>query len=386
MRTRFISAGLLVLFVLMRPSDVTLARTRQTENVVLVTLDGARWQEVFTGLDDSLACETMVAYDVAHDPIFRDFVAPTPDERRQKLMPFLWGTLITDHGFAVGDRTAHSAVSVTNHLWFSYPGYAEILTGQSHDDVITSNEPIRNPFPSVLQFLVRKLGLPPSQVATFASWGVISSIVESVPGSTTVNAGPQRAQGDSPELDLLNTMQQEARTSWDHTRHDAYTFRFALDYLKRHHPRVLSIAFDETDDWAHDNRYDQVLSTLHRTDGYLKTLWDALQGDPQYRDRTTLIVTTDHGRGRTAADWQQHGRDVPGSNEIWIAIASPDTTRRGVWQNSPDLFQNQIAETMAAVLGLSYRGEHPAAGAAIDLGASRPALDVPSTRRRQTTN
>jgi len=112
-----------------------------------------------------------------------------------------------------------------------------------------------------------------------------------------------------------------------------------------------------------------VLDMLHRTDGYLKELWDALQADPQYRGTTTVIVATDHGRGRTVDDWRKHGKDVPGANEIWVAIAAPGSTRRGAWRDHPPLFQNQIAATMAAALGLDYREQNPQAGAAIALGA-----------------
>jgi hypothetical protein len=119
MRTRLVSTGLLLLVILAWPSDVTLARTRRTENVVLVTLDGVRWQEIFSGLDPSLA--GAAAYGAAAESVFTDFAAPSPGARRAKLMPFLWGTLVAGHGFAAGDRTAGSAASVTNRHWFSYP-------------------------------------------------------------------------------------------------------------------------------------------------------------------------------------------------------------------------------------------------------------------------
>jgi phosphatidylserine synthase len=341
-------------------------QTRLSENIVLVTLDGARWQEVFTGMDESLLRASVASgTDITTLPAHKQFSGATPIERRERLMPFLWRTLLVDHGFIAGDRTAGSLVSVTNRHRFSYPGYSEILTGQAHDDVIKSNDAIRNPFPSVLQFVRRKLQLPASHVATFGSWGVFRAIVESEEGATTVNAGVQAYVSPSPEMQALSAIQSQATPPWDNLRHDAFTFRFAMDYAKRTHPRVLYIAFDETDDWAHDGRYDLVLQALHRADGYLRELWDALQADPQYRDKTTLIVTADHGRGRTTADWRKHGSNVAGADEIWIAVASPDTARRGLWRGHPPLFQNQIAATIASALGLDYREHNPQAGEAI---------------------
>jgi hypothetical protein len=337
-------------------------------NVVLVTLDGARWQEIFGGMDESLLRSTTPKEtDVATLPAYKQFSGASRRERRERLMPFLWRTLLVDHGFIAGDRTAGSLVSVTNRHWFSYPGYSEILTGQAHDEAIKSNDAIRNPFPSVFQFVQRRLLLQPAQIATFATWGVFNEIVESERGATTVNAGLAAYESPSPQVQALNTLQRQTRTPWGNTRHDAYTFHFALDYLKRAHPRVLYIAFDETDDWAHDGHYDLVLEMLHRTDSYLEELWNTLQADPQYRGTTTLIVTTDHGRGRTVEGWKKHGKDVAGSDEIWMAIASPDSARRGEWRDHPPLFQNQIAATIAAALGLDYREQNRQAGEAIAL-------------------
>src|SRR5262249_2150155 len=153
----------------------------------------------------------------------------------------------------------------------------------------------------------------------------------------------------------LSALQNETPVPWADVRHDAYTFRFAMDYLKREHPTVLYIAFDETDDWAHDGRYERVLETLHLEDGFIGELWSALQADSFYRDRTTLIVTADHGRGASADGWKSHGKDVAGSDAIWIAVASPDLAVRGEWHDHPPMFQNQIAATMAALLGLDFR-------------------------------
>ena len=341
---------------------------RKTENVVLVTLDGARWQEVFSGIDANLLrASGPAAAAVTELPAYKEFVGATAEERRRRLMPFLWTTLTVQHGFIAGDRTARSNVSVTNRLWFSYPGYAEILTGQAHDDVIKSNDPIRNPFPSVLQWIAQKRGWPAASAATFASWGVFNEIAESTAGATFVNAGLRVNPSKTAEVDRLNAIQQQARTPWANTRHDAFTFAHALEYLKRVHPRLLYIAFDETDDWAHDKHYELVLQMLRQTDAYLQQLWTTLQADPQYRDKTTLIVATDHGRGRTGDDWHKHGKDVPGADEIWLAIFSPDTSRRGVWQGAA-LFQNQIAATIAERFGLNYREAVSGAGAPIDLG------------------
>ena len=102
-------------------------------------------------------------------PTYRRFWAPTPDERRRKLMPFFW-RLVTDEGSIAGNAALGSEAKLTNRRLFSYPGYAEILVGQALDSAITSNDPVRNPEETVLEGLRRKRGLSREQVATFASW------------------------------------------------------------------------------------------------------------------------------------------------------------------------------------------------------------------------
>jgi phosphopentomutase len=88
----------------------------------------------------------------------------------------------------------------------------------------------------------------------------------------------------------------------------------ALEYIRSRHPRLIYLAFNDTDDLSHSQRYDRLLDALNATDGFLKELWAAIQADPAYRGRTTLIVTTDHGRGRRPEDWSDHGSDVEGTD------------------------------------------------------------------------
>jgi phosphopentomutase len=75
----------------------------------------------------------------------------------------------------------------------------------------------------------------------------------------------------------------------------------SVECLQKFKPRVLYIAFGETDDWAHQRRYDRYLDYIHVFDSYLKRLWTLLQSMDEYRNNTTLIITTDHGRVRRIA-------------------------------------------------------------------------------------
>lgn len=336
---------------------------RRADNVILITLDGVRTQEVFGGLDlDVLRSTLRPDAKVEKTRAYARYWAPKPEERRARLMPFFWGTLMARHGSIAGNRMRGSSVRVTNRHWFSYPGYAELLTGEAHDDVIDSNDKRRNPYPTVLEFLKRRLKLDAQRVAAFASWDTFDWIVEHEPGAITSNAGFEAYVQADAAVEVLNRLQVEAPTPWDAARHDAYTFRFAMAHLRTRQPRVLYIAFDETDDWAHDSRYDRVLEALNHIDAYLSELWSFLQREPAYRDRTALIITVDHGRGDTPVDWRDHGRKTAGSENIWMAFVGPDWPRRGEWQSSEPIYQNQVAATLAQALGLDYAEQNPTAG------------------------
>jgi hypothetical protein len=296
------------------------------------------------------------------DPLLTRFGGESAAARRERLMPFFWGSLMAKHGSIAGNPATGSSVTLTNRHRFSYPGYAEILLGEAHDDVIKSNDPDRNPYVTVLEELRQRLGLGRAGVAAFASWSVFDAIVEHTEGALTVNAGFEPYSHPDPAVQQLNRLQQETRTPWDTVRHDIYTFRFAMAHMRTARPRVMYLALGETDDWAHDGRYDRVLDAYARTDRYLEELWTWLQSQPDYRNRTHILITTDHGRGRTASDWRDHGAKTEGAEQVWIAFVSPGMTRRGEWTNHPPLYANQIAATVAGWLGVDWNALRPAAG------------------------
>src|SRR5712692_9443739 len=136
------------------PSQPAARAGRAAENVILITLDGVRTEEIFGGLDlDVLRSTTRRGTAVEQTRAYERYWAETPEARRERLMPFFWGTMATKHGSIAGNRARGSSVRVTNRHRFSYPGYAEILVGQAHDEAIDSNDKRRNPFPTVLEFL-----------------------------------------------------------------------------------------------------------------------------------------------------------------------------------------------------------------------------------------
>lgn len=355
---KLLNSILIALFLLLSAS-FTFSQGK-TKNVILITLDGARNQEIFGGLD--LEILKSVNKNAEKSDTYKRFWAETPIQRREKLMPFFWQTLMKNHGSIAGNRSLKSLVETTNKMFFSYPGYSEILTGQAHDDVINSNDFGQNPFPSFLDFLQAKMKLNFNQVADFSSWDVMNRIATSKPNSFLINAGYEEYKSANKEIALLSKTQFETLSPWGTVRHDYYTIKLALAQMKSYHPRVLHIGLGETDDWAHNKNYARVLDALSLTDNFIKEIWDFVQSDPQYRNSTTIILTTDHGRGSTTKDWQNHGEDVPEAKYIWMAFISPEVDLRGEWQNTETIYQNQVAATLCRFLKFDYSEQNPNAG------------------------
>lgn len=341
------------------------AATGAAERVIVISLDGVRTQEMFGGLDATILQHVLGPKVKATDhPVYKAYWRETREARRTALMPFLWGTLLEQHGSIVGDRAAGSVMQLGNAHRFSYPGYAELMTGSPHDAVIDSNDNRRYPFETVLQFLRREFAATREQVACFGSWDVFASIASSVDDGVYTNAGYQAYDVPDARVQALSAAQLETLPTWDTARYDHYTWQFAMDHLVRHQPRALWIGLDETDDWSHNRHYVRVLQYLHRFDGWLSRLWDLISTTSWLRGTTALMLVTDHGRGNTTADWHSHGKDTEGAQFVWAAVAAPNWPARGVWKpGHAPASQSQVAATVAALVGKDWTRASPGAGA-----------------------
>lgn len=328
----------------------------RTENLVIITLDGFRWQEMFGGIDSTLT-ETK-KFNGNAQALYRDFGAATPAERRVRLLPFFWNTVMKQ-GQIWGNRSLGNDVDVANPHKFSYPGYSEIFTGLP-DPAVNSNDKILNPHVNLLEFLNRQKKYR-GKVAAFTSWDVFPYILNEPRAGFPVNSGIEDVTGKISQAQAaLNEMQHFQTPYLGDVRLDFVTFQMAKEYVRQNHPRVLYIGFDETDDLAHEGHYDLYAHAAHQTDAAIASLWQYLQSEPQYRDKTTLFITCDHGRGDDGrGGWRSHGADVQGAEHIWFAVLGPDTPASGEMKTTGQWYQKQFAATMARLLGEEFKPEHP---------------------------
>ena len=203
------------------------------------------------------------------------------------------------------------------------------------------------------------------KVAAFGAWLAFDRILNEKRAGFPVFSAFDPVGGNNPNTNekLINVMNEDAyRPFNDQECLDVFTHYSALEYLKKRRPRILYIAYGETDEWAHAGQYRSYLNAAKQTDEYIGEIWKWLQSQPQYRNKTALFITTDHGRGDLVkSDWANHSNKVVGADEIWFAVMGPGIIAGGEKKTRTQVYQQQFAQTIARILGYRFTATHPVA-------------------------
>jgi hypothetical protein len=332
---------------------------QKAENIIIVTLDGMRWQEVFKGADSIIAVDqTFNQKDSAH--IFSAYMPTDGLARRRALFPFLW-TVVAKQGQLYGNRTFGNRVDNANPFWFSYPGYNEILTGFA-DTAVNSNDYPNNPNTTLFDFLQGQKKFA-GRVAAFGAWEAFNRIFNEPRSGFPVFAAFDPFGGNRPTAkeQLLNSMMAASFKPFGSGEClDVFTHFGAMEYLREKKPRALFIGYGETDEWAHAGRYKDYLDAAHQIDKWLQEIWSFVQSDAQYKNKTVLLITVDHGRGDIKKpNWTDHGAEIQDAHEIWFGLIGAGVPAKGEQTTEMQLYQRQFAQTMANLLGLNFTAKHP---------------------------
>lgn len=346
---------LLAFFMLV--SAATQAQDKD-QKIIIITTDGLRWQEVFKGMDSAIATNKRFNQGDSAG-IFKKYWDKTAIARRQKLMPFLWGSL-AKQGQLFGNRELGNNVNTANPYWFSYPGYSEIMTGHV-DTLINSNEYPPNPHTNILEFF-NKLPNYKGRVAAFAAWGAFDRILnEKRAGFPVINAFDDNSVAlQDPTMRMLNEMNQTGFKPFGMGETlDVFSHFQAFHYLKTKKPKAFFISYGDTDEFAHSGEYKYYLEAAHQFDEWVGSIWNWIQNDPDYKNKTTLLIATDHGRGDIKkAEWTSHGQSIQDASQIWFAVIGPKVKGIGEVQKPQQHYQKQLAATVAQLAGFNFTAEH----------------------------
>lgn len=275
------------------------------QNVILLTLDGVRWDEFFAGSSV-----------LPGEPV---------------CFPHFWSRLASRF-IIYGDCDQANRMEAPHPSLVSLPGYQTILSGRIQPGM--DNDCGRVAEETVLERVARALG--PDEVAVYASWEKVALAAASREGACRVEAGP------TPSSD---------RPPWPECRWDQETFAAAMAHLRRRPPRFLYVSLGDSDDWGHLGSREGYLGALAHYDRWIAELVAWLEGVAR---SVTLLITTDHGRGE-GEDWPEHGAQWPHSRKIWLAalhLGGGDTPKPPVGRFD----QRSIRPTIEALLGLNPVG------------------------------
>src|SRR5476649_2663027 len=165
---------------------VPAALAGKTKTVVLIVSDGLRWQEIFTGADPLLLDPKNGGSWMDQDALKAKFWRDSPEQRREVLFPFIWGT-IAKQGQIFGNQNKGSVAHVTNGFAFSYPGYNEMTVGFP-DAKIDRNEFGPNPNMSVFEWLNKSPEFA-GRVAIFGTWKIYDDIFNKARSHLVIQSG-----------------------------------------------------------------------------------------------------------------------------------------------------------------------------------------------------
>lgn len=349
MKPAFFLFALLVSFCIAEAQSIP-----QTENIFIITTDGFRWQEVFTGADSAMVSNSRFVQDTSL--IKQLYWDADADVRRRKLMPFMWD-VIAQKGQLYGNRLLGNKSNAANLYKISYPGYSEIFTGYT-DPFIVTNVPRENQNVNILEYLNNEKKYQ-GDVVAFSSWTVFPYILNVQRSGLPVNSGydDMNEENSDTAFELIGKVQDNVQHK-SHTRYDQLTYLNAREYVDKHHPKIVFIGLGETDEFAHEGHYDKYLQQATAVDKMISDLWYYVQTNSFYKNKTTFIITTDHGRGETANSWHKHSLFTKGSAQTWVAMIGPGIEPDGEIKTEQQIYQKQIASTIAGLLGQDFKTSH----------------------------
>lgn len=332
-----------------RTNEYEIRSFNEANKLVIITLDGLRWQEVFNGADSTILHQS--AYTTNSSNAKSLYWAPTKEERRNKLMPFFWN-IIAKEGELFGNRQYGNKMNVSNPYALSYPGYNELLTGRV-DLSIFNNGKTYNKNTTILDML-NTTAIYRDKVAAFASWDAFPYILNKERSSVFINSGFEKIKGNdlSATEAMINTLQAETE---DHkqTRYDELTYLACKEYIQKNEPSVVFLSLGGTDEAAHEKKYDVYLQQTNSADRMIGELWQFLQSHSSYSGKTTFLITTDHGRGSSSNNWFTHGLMVNGSSQTWMGLLGHAVNANGERKNEHQLYLKDAKDLMLKVL--AYR-------------------------------
>jgi Type I phosphodiesterase / nucleotide pyrophosphatase len=216
------------------------------------------------------------------------------------------------------------------------PGHTAIMTGVYQEIDNSGKELPQNP--SVFQYWQKQFSQD-----SLASWVIASKDkLEVLSDSRDLEWGGKFNTSTNCGVNGLGTGY----------RADSITQNNALAILTKYHPKLVLINYREPDYSGHANSWSSYLAGIASTDEYISQIWQFIENDSIYNNKTTVFVTNDHGRhlDDVANGFVSHGDDCEGCRHINLYASGPDFKQGITVDNNRELID--IPATIGELLNL----------------------------------
>jgi hypothetical protein len=116
-------------------------------------------------------------------------------------------------------------------------------------------------------------------------------------------------------------------------------------------------------DVAHSGAYSLYLDGIRRSDRLCAQIWNMIQSDPEYKDKTTFFVLPDFGRDSdfdpSGNGFQHHRTGDPLSRTTWMMAMGPNVRQNAIVDRPLDSLD--LVPTIGAIMGFAtpYSGGAP---------------------------
>ncbi len=109
-------------------------------------------------------------------------------------------------------------------------------------------------------------------------------------------------------------------------QNDSATVVQGLSILGAYHPKLTVINLREPDFSGHGGVWVEYLAGIQSSDQYVREIIDFVNNDPIYAGKTTIFITSDHGRHLDGVNGgvSSHGDDCLGCRKIGMLAIGPD--------------------------------------------------------------
>jgi len=134
-------------------------------------------------------------------------------------------------------------------------------------------------------------------------------------------------------------------------RSDTETFEAAIKAFEEDQPNLVLLHFKGPDYYGHHNNWEEYLNSIKLADQLVYQVWEYLQHHPAYTNKTTLLITNDHGRhlDHIKDGFISHGDYCEGCRHISLFAMGPDFNSDRIETQQSELID--IAPTVADLLG-----------------------------------